>query len=85
MTIEEINKICQNSLVSHLGIEFTGYNTTTVEARIYSEAVTMDETDALAQQTIGDIKRVIGKLVSNLIKKWTQPFETSWRKNLFAT
>lgn len=34
MTIQEINKICENSLISHLGIEFTGYTGTTVEARM---------------------------------------------------
>jgi 1,4-dihydroxy-2-naphthoyl-CoA hydrolase len=34
MTIQEINKICENSLISHLGIEFTAYTGTTVEARM---------------------------------------------------
>ncbi len=40
MTIQEINKICKNSMISHLGIEFTGYTETTVEARMPVHAPT---------------------------------------------
>jgi 1,4-dihydroxy-2-naphthoyl-CoA hydrolase len=40
MTIEEINKICQNSMISHLGIVFTSYSETTVEARMPVHAPT---------------------------------------------
>ena len=32
MTLEQLNKICQNTLISHLEIEFTGFDETYVEA-----------------------------------------------------
>jgi 1,4-dihydroxy-2-naphthoyl-CoA hydrolase len=34
MTIAEINEFCRNSLVGHLDIEFTGFTSTTVTAKM---------------------------------------------------
>ncbi|HKK81455.1 MAG TPA: hotdog fold thioesterase [Prolixibacteraceae bacterium] len=34
MNLAEINKICQNTLIGHLGIEFTSFKNETLEARM---------------------------------------------------
>jgi uncharacterized protein (TIGR00369 family) len=35
MSIEELNRICQGTLIEHLNIEFTGYSENSVEAVMY--------------------------------------------------
>lgn len=34
MTLEQLNKLCDNTLIRHIGIEFIGFDDTSVEARM---------------------------------------------------